>query len=201
MIIWTSKTLGALGILAMLGACDSTATGGGLFAGLVPPQDAALPAIPLRQAMMMRGAVTLVPPPGYCIDPESLSQSFALMARCDNLGAPTGGTGAPVGVLTVSLARSGPDTALPPAAQLAAAAGLAPPAQTRQSPTSVIFQTTGTAPSGGLSPTHWRSFAKVGRFTMGAALFGPDGRRAVSDEGADVLEDMIRLTTEKTKAG
>jgi hypothetical protein len=198
MITWTCKPLAALGIFVMLGACDTTDSS--FLASLTPPSDAALPAIPLTQARMMRDQVTLVPPSGYCIDPDSLSQSFALMARCDNLGAPTGGTGAPVGVLTVSFARSSDQNALPTAQELTAATGLASPGNTRRSDSSVIFQTTGPAPSGDLSTTHWRSVTLVGPFLMGAALFGPEGRRAVSDEGARVLQEMIELTTDRTNA-
>lgn len=200
MTIWTSKTVSALGIVLMLSACDGMDSTGGLLASLKPPQDTALPAVPLRQAMMMRGKVTLVPPGGYCIDPESLSQSFALMARCDTLGAATGGTGAPAGVLTVSFARSDEEAPLPSVQDLSAASGLTRPLQSRQGLASIVFQTTGTPPSEDLSSTHWRSVAQVGSFTMGAALFGPEGRRAVSDEGGSVLEDMIRRTTEQTNA-
>lgn len=35
---------------------------------------------------MARGAVTLVAPDSYCIDPKHLRLAFALMARCDVLG-------------------------------------------------------------------------------------------------------------------
>ena len=172
-----------------------------LLAGLAPLEDAALPAVPLTQAMMMRGGVTLVPPSGYCIDPESLSHKFALMARCDNMGAATGGEGAPAGVLTVSLTRNVLNPILPTAQEVATAAGVDPPEDARQSDNGIVFRTKGVAPSPDLSPTHWRSIAKVGKFTMGAALFGPEGRRAVSPEGASLLEEMIKSTTNKTNAG
>jgi hypothetical protein len=201
MTTWTSRISTALGITLMLSACDGPGAPGGVIGSLKPPQNAALPPAPLRQAKMMRGAVTLVPPGGYCIDPVSLSQSFAIMARCDILGAPTGGSGAPIGVLTVSFARSASDATLPTAQTLAAAGLLSSPTQTRQSPATIVFQTTGSPPSSDLSPTHWRSVTLVGPLMMGAALFGPEGRRAVSEEGAGVLEEMIRLTTEKTIGG
>lgn len=200
MTIWTSKPLVALGFVSLLGACDAVDTDGGLLAGLTPPEDAALPAVPLTRAMMMRGNVTLVPPSGYCIDPESLSQSFALMARCDNMGAAAGGEGAPAGVLSVSLARNVLNPTLPTAQEVAIAATVTPPEDTREIENSVIFRTKGAAPSAELSPTHWRSISKIGKYTMAASLFGPEGRRAVSSEGADVLADMIKRTTAKTNA-
>jgi hypothetical protein len=201
MTIWTSKPLVALGFASTLGACDAVDQGNTLLAGLAPPEDAALPAVPLTQALMMRGKVTLVPPTGYCIDPESLSQSFALMARCDNLGAATGGEGAPAGVLTVSLTGNGLSTTTPTAQDVATAAGVSAPEDARLTDASVVFRTKGTAPSPDLSPTHWRSVSKIGRFTMGASLFGPEGRRAITSEGASVLEEMIKRTTDKTNTG
>lgn len=201
MTTWTSKHLIALDLASVLGACEAMDTGTTLLAGLAPPEDAALPAVPLTQAMMMRGGVTLVPPSGYCIDPESLSHKFALMARCDNMGAATGGEGAPAGVLTVSLTRNVLNPILPTAQEVATAAGVGPPEDARQSDNGIVFRTKGVAPSPDLSPTHWRSIAKVGKFTMGAALFGPEGRRAVSPEGASLLEEMIKSTTNKTNAG
>jgi hypothetical protein len=200
MITWTSNPLAALGILAVLGACDAVDTDSPLLAGLKPPQDAALPPVPLVQADMMNGKVTLMPPAGYCIDPESLSQSFALMARCDTMGAATGGSGAAAGVLTVSVSRRAQGTPLPTAQDVTEAAGLGAAQSTRRGEASVIFKTTGTAPAPDLSPQHWRALAQVEGFILGAALYGPEGLRAVSDEGADILEDMIKRTLAKTAA-
>lgn len=201
MITWTSKTTIACAFASVLGACDAVDTDSTLLAGLTPPEDAALPAVPLTQALMMRGNVALVPPTGYCIDPESLSQSFALMARCDNMGAATGGEGAPAGVLTVSFARNILNPSPPTAQDIAAASGVSAPEEIRKTETSVVFRTTGKAPSSELSPTHWRSVSTVGGFTMGASLYGPKGRRVVSGEGADLLQEMIKRTTDKTKSG
>ncbi len=64
---------------------------------------------PLRQAAMANGALTLVAPEGFCIDKRSLKPSFALLARCDNLGDPQGAYGAPLGLITVSLSTARPD--------------------------------------------------------------------------------------------
>lgn len=200
MTTWTSKSVAALGMVFMLGACEDF-DADTLLANLTPPTDAALPAAPLTQALMMRGGVTLVPPSGYCIDPDSLTQSFALLARCDTLGAATGPAGAPLGVLTVSIAPLPKDAPLPTPEEIAAAAGASTPTRVRQTSDSVVFKTSGTAPSSDLSAAHWRSAAKIDKYTMGAALFGPEGRRAVSAEGASFLEEMIKRTTEKTNAG
>lgn len=201
MNIWSYKPLAALGMTIMLGACDAMDTGGGLLARLAPPEDAALPAVPLTQASMLRGSITLVPPHGYCIDAESLTQSFALMARCDVLGASEGGTGAPAGILTVSLSRNVLNAPLPTVPEIAAALNLSEPQKVITGNDSIIFRSSGTPPSSNLTSDHWRSVTQIDRFTMGAALFGTAGRRAVSDEGAQVLQDMIKRTSVKTNAG
>lgn len=202
MTIWSSKKAALLGLAGLLGACDSPLEKtSGLLSALKPPQDAALPPVPLTQALMMRGGVTLVPPSGYCIDPESLSESFALMGRCDQMGAPTGGAGAPVGVLTVSIARTGEDGPLPSAQQIAQAIDATPPEDVRATADRVIFKTVSLPPSADLAPQHWRGVAKVEGFTIGTALFGPQGQRAVSPEGARVLEQMLERTAAKTSAG
>lgn len=196
MNIWTSRPLAALGLLVLLAACEETSNGD-RSTSIAPQGNAAGAPVPLTRADMMRGGVTLVPPEGFCIDPESLTQSFALMARCDALGAPTGGAGAPLGVLTVSFTRSPVDEALPDAADIATAANVAPPRDVKTTETSVIFQTEGDAPSEGLAASHWRAVAKFDRFIMGAALFGPENRRAVSSEGAEVLRQMITRSAAK----
>jgi len=182
----------------MLGACEDIGTGG--LASLGALGDTALPAVPLTQALMMRGAVTLVPPTGYCIDPDSLTQSFAVMARCDTLGADTGSHGAPAGVLAVSLSRQAADAPLPSAQDITTAAGLSAPQHLQKSDNGIVFKTSGTVTASDLSPEHWRSVVHVGEFMMGAALYGPANRRAVSEEGAGVLRDMIKRTTDKTNA-
>jgi len=185
-------------MIFMLSACEDMGIGG--LASLTTSDDTALPAVPLTQAFMMRGAVTLVPPMGYCIDPDSLTQSFAIMARCDTLGAASGGSGAPPGVLTVSLSRNAKDAALPTAQEIATAAGVSSPQNVQQTDTNVVFKASGVAPAPGLSPDHWRSVARVDRFSMGAALFGPHKHRAVSPEGASILHDLIKRTTDTTSA-
>ncbi|MEP1767092.1 MAG: hypothetical protein ABJJ53_10715 [Sulfitobacter sp.] len=198
MTTWSSKQAAALGMIFMLGACEDMGIGG--LASLTAPDDTALPAVPLTQALMMRGAVTLVPPTGYCIDPDSLTQSFAMMARCDTLGAATGSSGAPAGLLTVSLSRMAKDASLPTAQEIATAGGLSSPQSVQHADTNVVFKTSGEAPASGLSPDHWRAVARVDRFSLGAALYGPDAHRAVSSEGAGVLQDMIKRTSETNNA-
>ena len=79
MITWTSKSPFAALALLTLSACEG---GQGFSRGGSPVAEEK----PLRQAILADGAVQVVPPQGYCIDPKSLKSRFALMARCDALG-------------------------------------------------------------------------------------------------------------------
>ncbi|QUJ76369.1 hypothetical protein KDD17_15985 [Sulfitobacter albidus] len=65
----------------------------------------------------------------------------------------------------------------------------------------MIFATTGDPPLPAMDDLHWRATARVGAFTMGASLFGPKDKRAVSIEGAGLLEEMIRRSIDTTLAG
>jgi hypothetical protein len=56
---------------------------------------------PLKSAELADGAITLVAPEGFCIDPRSLKARFALMARCDTLGGDKG-QDAPLAVITAT---------------------------------------------------------------------------------------------------
>lgn len=197
---WPRKQLAALAVVATLGGCAEGEGPASLLAGLAPPEDVVVPGIPLTQAMMMRGKVTLIPPGGYCIDPDSLTQNFALMGRCDVMGADTKNTGVPAGVMTVSIARSAKSAPLPNPAEISTASGLGAAQDARTGDASIVFKTTGPPPSADMSSTHWRGIAKLNRFTIGAALYGPEGRRAVSGEGAGLIEDMLKRTAAKTNA-
>jgi hypothetical protein len=175
----------ALAVTAM-GGCE-----GGI--GLAPRD-----AKPLSQARMAGGAVTLVAPSGFCIDSGSLEARFALMARCDALGANAAAAGAPLGLITVSLVPSAPGTALPTPQDSARAADLSGIGNVTQDGTTTLFRARGAAPNAALAPVHWRGIARLGSFAMGAALYGEPEGRAVSEEGAEILAEMIRRSIRAT---
>lgn len=174
-----------------LAGCDDAAT-----AALFAPAGA--PAF--QQTEMVGGAITLVAPAGFCIDRRALKAQFALLARCDALGAQTNGGGAPVGVISVSVIPADAIDGLPTPAQIAAASGLGTPRYTQKSDTRTLFQTTGPAPVEGMSDTQWRGAALVGGYLLGIALYGPDGGRAVTSEGADVVLSLIERTDAASEA-
>lgn len=184
MITWTSKVGAALCGLFLLGACDGDALSlGGPTASKTPP----------AQATMARGAVTLVPPFGFCIDTRALSQRFALLARCDVL-SPDGFAAAPLSIITVSLSPAPEGVPLPSAEVTAAALGLKNVEQARTRSRSVIFRADGPAPSAALDGRHWRGIALVGDQVMGVALYGPAGQPPIGREGRAILSDLIAAT-------
>ena len=147
---------------------------------------------PLTQAQMMRGAVTLVPPSGYCIDPRSLKQNFALLARCDTLGGKNGALDAPLGVMTVSLAASiGPALSLSSVAQAADATSLGERFDVKGVE---LARATATSPKGDLSKNHWRAVTQINRTDLSIALFAPAQSPALSNEGRSMIRSMINAT-------
>lgn len=184
MTIWTSKAGIALAGLLGLGACGDAAlpSFGGLTGGGAP--------VALSQSFMADRAFTLVPPQGFCIDKASLKQRFALMARCDTLGAPSQAAAAPLGVLTVSVTPGGTD-ALPTPEQTADALRLARVTAAQGSDTTVTFRAEGAPPLADLDVAHWRGTWQVNGQLVSLALFGPKGGRAVSSEGREVLLGLI----------
>lgn len=181
MTIWTCK--GAIAAFALVGltACDVVPDLGALTGG--QPDGA------LSQSQMAFGAVTLVPPAGFCIDRKSLKQTFALMTRCEALGAPQAGGGAPLGILIASFSDGADGMPSPEETATALDLDVVNAAETGQS--SVTFRAIGDAPADGLSTTHWRGTAKVGTQVMGLAFYGPPDGRAISSEGRAILTDLI----------
>lgn len=156
--------------------------------------DALRPSAPVvRSAPMAFGAVTLTAPQGFCIDPDSLGEEFALMARCDTLGGPPA-PGAPLALITASFTALTPDTALPKPDETAAALDLTNVTLTREGENAVSFQAQGAAPLPTLSDTHWRAHVRVGNQLMGLALYAPRGGSALGTEGRALLTGIATET-------
>jgi hypothetical protein len=152
--------------------------------------------VALLQTQMASGAFTLVAPQGFCIDQSTLRQTFALMARCDTLGAPDKAAGAPVGIITVSVTNLRPAAQLPTAQDIADAAQLARISAETSQNDAITFRAEGPPPAKDLDVKHWRGLARVENKLLGIALYGPKGARAVSSEGREVLNSLIRRTRE-----
>lgn len=196
MTIWTSKSGAAALALTALAACVG-GQGMGLI-GSLGNITAKPNAEALTQATMAFGAVTLVPPRGYCIDADSLKQRFALMARCDQLGADRGNDGAPVGVITVSVTPARGDARLPTMAETADAFALKDVSDPKTASGSVVFRANGAPFSAQVSPDHWRGSAIIKGQMLGLALFGPPSGAAISSEGRALLAELIKRTQENS---
>lgn len=196
MTIWICKAALAAVALTALAACEE-GQGGSPFAGL--GQGAAtVKSVALSQTQMANGAFTLVPPEGFCIDKSSLKQRFAILARCEALGAPQAAGGAPVGFITVSVTPDRTDGTLPTPEQTADAAKLARVSNAKPANGAVTFRAEGRPPTKGLDIVHWRGTMRIGGQIVGLAFYGPQGGRAISSEGREVLNALIRRTLKNT---
>ncbi|MFT6025598.1 MAG: hypothetical protein ACI9PY_003741 [Ascidiaceihabitans sp.] len=144
---------------------------------------------PLTQAQMMRGAVTLVPSSGYCIDASSLKQNFALLARCDTLGAKNGALDAPLGIMTVSLVESSlPALTLSEVVQAADSTTIVE----RFDSTGIeIARATAASPKRGMAKSHWRAVTQINGTDLSIALFAPLNSPALGTEGRRMIESVI----------
>ncbi len=178
MTTWICRAVGLCLASGLLAGCeDVTSAFGGSSA------------VAVSQARMAFGAVTLKPPAGYCIDAKSLKQNFALMARCDALGAPSAAGSAPRGIITASFALAG--ATIPTPGQTAEALTLQDVTDAAQSEAKVTFRARGATPAEGLSPSHWRGTAQVGTQVMSLAFFGPEGGAATTAQGRGLLDEVI----------
>ncbi len=189
MTTWICKGAALAGTLLGLSACDDVNTDG-ILGGLMGE-----PAKPmaLSQTQMAQGAFTLFPPEGFCIDKTTLRQQFALMARCDAFGVDRLAGGAPLGLITVSVTPLAPDEPLASAQEVADAVKLARIADEQVSNDTVTFRAEGKPPARGLDVAHWRGVARVGDQMIGVALYGAKDSRATSEEGRDVIAELISL--------
>jgi hypothetical protein len=149
------------------------------------------PMPPLIKAQMVEGAVTLVPPLGYCIDPSSLTQTFALMARCDLLNAENGAFDAPIGLITASLAKS---RGRPLSAVDVAHASNAKVIETLEKNGLKIVRAETLIPPKGLAKTHYRAATQIDGFDLSLALFSPTESEAQGSRGASILQNLVKAS-------
>ncbi|MGC1496259.1 MAG: hypothetical protein WA790_10645 [Sulfitobacter sp.] len=190
MTTWTCNGSIAAFALLTLSACEG-GQGAALFEGLPVPSIKGQQVKPLSQANLADGAVTLVAPRGFCIDSKSVKKQFALMARCDVLGAPQAAGDAPLGFITVSVLPSTTDGAIPAMQDLAFANGLTNATDPKTSKGHLVFRGEGPAPIDGVSANHWRGAARIGGQIISVALYGPAGGRAVSGEGRSIVSAVM----------
>ena len=186
MNIWTSKVGAAALVCLTLAACED---GFGL-------PGAGLPDDGLRSATLSRGAVMLVPPPGFCIDRRSLRARFALMARCDTLGS-TGADDAPLALITVTTVPSTTDAALTGDA-LGAQSETVLDREDRSGLT--LIRVRGTPPSPALRETYWRAASRVGTEIVGLAIYEAEDGAPLGPQAPRLLQEAMQRTQDQTVA-
>ncbi len=190
---WTcNRVLFGAALLAGLAACSETA--GGLFSS--EPGARANTALP--RAEMMRGALTLVPPDGFCIDRRGLRADFAVIARCDSLGSGSAAADAPLGFITVSASPlAGPF-------QTSAAENLPGPGTAvlsrREENGARILHLTGPTPAG-TDARHWKAAMSVGSHAVAFSAYGPPNGRLAAEEGGALIASLARRTQAASAPG
>ena len=181
MTTWTCKGLIAGAVLALAG-CDE-------FGGLTSDTSAE-PVLGLTSAQLGRGAVTLVPPSGFCVDKRSLRQSFALMARCDTLGGPAA-RGAPLALITATTtANTG---AIRVSANDLGSSGETILAQSERSSVTLV-QVQGTPPDPGMRKVYWRAAGQVGTHVVALAIYEAQGGATLGELAPDLLAQTMQRT-------
>ncbi|MEL6450571.1 MAG: hypothetical protein AAFQ19_04875 [Pseudomonadota bacterium] len=180
---WTCKGLLVAALCLGLTGCDEG--GAGLSFAVLTPH---APSQALTEAELGRGALTLVPPNGFCIDKRSLRHSFALMARCDVLGA-DGGAGAPLAVITATAVVAAQDQAR----TVLKAAGEVVLSE-RSDDAVALVQVRGTPPMPMMRDVYWRATAQVGDHLLGLALYQPDSAGDLGSTAPDLLVQTMRRT-------
>ncbi len=188
------KTILELATFLTLSACAE----GTSFSLLEKAKDLkpeATPMVPLLKAQMAKGAVTLVPPSGYCIEPSSLTQKFAAMARCDLLDAENGALDAPIGLLTASVAKSKANGVS--LDDIMNASDTTKIETITEGGPEVVRATTENPPLG-LPKTHLRTATKIDGHDLSLALFSPVESDAQGARGASMLQNMIKTSHDAT---
>lgn len=185
MITWisrprTQRSLAAGALLLALAGCETPGGAGGTNAA------------GLTSARLARGAVTLVPPAGFCVDKRSLRTSFAIMARCDTLGG-TATYGAPLAVITAATVAS---------ATSAAAGGAQNETilSRRQLQTVTLLRVKGKPPSPDMRDEFWRAVGLVGDQVIGLAIYEPAGGAGLGELAPELLNQAMHRTRVQTEA-
>ncbi len=186
MTIWSCKapTL-ALGLALLAGCSDLDLTGS------ERPH--------VAQAALAGGSVMLTAPEGYCIDEKTLRQNanagFALIARCDTMGAKGFFAAQELALISVTTAPQGDGAAAPSVQDLTAVAA---PARVLDSSTAdgvpLVRLAAASPVNADLSAEHWRGAFAVNGQLVGLALYAPEDSPALGDEGAEMLRDLAQRT-------
>lgn len=174
MTTWISKTALAGALCLALAACED-------IAGVSGAQDNGLPS-----ASLARGAVSLVPPVGYCIDKRTIRARFALMARCDTLGG-TATFGAPLAVITAATV----DQSAVDASRDANGETIL---SRRSGDALTLLEINGTPPTPDMRPVFWRAVGLVGDQVIGLAIYEGENGEPLGERAPQLLRETMQRT-------
>jgi hypothetical protein len=206
----TSDRLGAPALAALLialAACD-------------PATMAGASASPTRARLDVAGrAVTIAPPPGFCIDPESVTSgadgAFVLMSDCGLMGTAAAKRPAVGAAMTASISTGGfageGDTAAGSLEELAEFAGTregravlgrsGQPERVRILDTQlsggvlyVLVEDRGAQPIAGIERRFWRAFLEVNGRLVALSVLGFQGAGPDPQEALNQLAALARAT-------
>ena len=142
---------------------------------------------------MLQG-VSANAPEGYCFDGASLTEQFALLARCDTLGMQGTVADAPLAVITMTLAKVAEESLPMPKALVSAEETLIE-AQSRDR--LQLAKIDGSPPLEGLSGMYWRGAGQVGTdLLMGLALYQSDREDDLGGTAPELLEQTYTRTSD-----
>jgi len=174
MITWRFSLIAFLALAACGEAgAPSFLAGGGLTRA----------AEPLTEASLARGALTLRPPAGYCVDRSALTQRFAAMARCDALGGDAPDIDVPLALITISVTPGADAPVLGDASEEVL--------ERRDSDLIALVRLRGSPLQDGFAGTYWRGAGQAGDYAISLALFAPEAGRAAGDAGASLLTGVM----------
>jgi len=187
MSTWTFKVFAGGLLAALIGGCVPLPDGSSSSSNALAP--------PLTTAKLGRG-LSVATPRGYCLDPSSISRNFALIARCDRLGAEGESRGTPLAVITVTAPSGAANDGLPTARALVGdtEALLDSYRQERLQ----LVKVAGTAPAEGLSGRYWRGAGLIDGKLLGLAIYptanGPD----LDEDAVVLLRETFQRSSDET---
>lgn len=199
MSIWTFRQVLRHGLIGgvltfSLAACSGDTTP---FALLGPgaqqaEDDGTRADVSLNKADMMRGAITLVPPSGYCVDKRGLKQNFAVIAQCNSLGRDSDTAVAPLGFILVAVSPVDGLADLP-ATMDALEGGSVERLEQQDRAGLSLRRLRGETPDG-TNPEYWRGLSQAGRHVISTTAYAPEGGSLSGPAGAVALTDLAQRT-------
>jgi len=170
--------------------------------GVLPTQEISGGSKAISEVSMARGAVHLVAPGWCCIDQRSKRARFALIGRCDTLGAVGTYSFRSLAMIAVSVVPVEAGTSNPNADALQQSANAGEVIATQDRANISLVQMGGGDPGlEGLSDTHWRTAFVVNDQLVNLVLYAPSDSAALGPDGADLLDAIARATTAASQQG